>query len=83
MSKKKQILSLIALVLLIFLGTISYAIIEMLKSVQCEKEAFSNPKFEGGDEFRELFNDCMKEENIINLIKKDIARQTPEANGKK
>jgi len=82
MSKKKRILSLIALVLLILLATISYKIVEMLKSVQCEKEAFNNPDFRGGDEFKEVFNDCMKEKNIIELIKKDVARQIPENNGK-
>jgi hypothetical protein len=82
MSKKKKILSLIAAVLLILLTIVSYKIIEVLKSVQCEKEVFSNPEYRGGDEFRDMRNNCMKEKNIIELIKKDIARQTSEENGK-
>jgi hypothetical protein len=81
MSKKKKILSLIGLVLLILLTVISYGIFEIVKSKECEKEAFNNPEFRGGDEFGEVFNDCMKEKNIIELIK-DIARQAAEENGK-
>ena len=69
MTKKKKILSLIALVLMLFLAAISYKIVEVLKYAQCEKEVFSNPNYKGGDEFKDMHNSCMKEKNIIELIK--------------
>ena len=83
MSKKKKILSLIALALLIFLTIISYKIVKVLKSVQCQKEFFSNPEYRGGDEFKDMHNNCMKEKNFIELIKKDLSRQASEEKGKK
>lgn len=58
------------LALLILLVVISYKAAQVLKSAQCEKEVFSNPEYRGGDEFKDMHNNCMKEKNIVELIKK-------------
>lgn len=71
MKKKNKIFILIALILTVVCTITIYGLSQVLKYSQCEQEVFRNPEYAGGKEFKALLNKCIKEENIISLIREE------------
>ena len=65
MNKTKKILF---LVLTLFLIVVTYKVAIVVKSSQCEKNVFSNPSYQGGNEFKILYKKCMQEKKLLYML---------------